>query len=130
MVPNPFPYPLGVGIDVCKVSRLARLLHAQRLCNRWARRVFTRLEWPALWHQFQMTRSATRAATEKTDMTTSGVSAEERPCQMLDRVPTDSSILMLPEIPMSWSSMTGVENETLFYERSPVGLLARYVAGR
>ncbi|KAL8809861.1 MAG: hypothetical protein Q9200_003044 [Gallowayella weberi] len=54
MPPKPFPFPIGVGVDICHVSRLSRLLLNKQddFVTRWARRVFTRHEWPHLWEKF------------------------------------------------------------------------------
>lgn len=53
MAPKPFPYPLGVGVDMCHIPRLYRILGQQgNYVTRWARRVFTRLEWPHLSQKF------------------------------------------------------------------------------
>ncbi len=52
MAPKPFPYPFRVGIDVCKVSRITKIHRDVKFRNLWARRVFTRLEWPALLRKY------------------------------------------------------------------------------
>ncbi|KAL9103156.1 MAG: hypothetical protein Q9163_001761 [Psora crenata] len=56
MVPKPFPYPLGVGTDICNTNRIAGLLRLRDVRERWVRRTFTRLEWPAIWQSFQRVR--------------------------------------------------------------------------
>lgn len=53
MVPKAFPYPIGVGTDICQVHRIASFLRRRDIRERWARRVFTRLEWPSLWRAFK-----------------------------------------------------------------------------
>lgn len=51
MGPKPFPYPIGVGIDICQFTRLYHnLSHDSERVTRWARKVFARREWPIL-HQ-------------------------------------------------------------------------------
>ena len=46
MPPRPFPFPLGVGVDACRTDRMLDILENDARLNRWAKRVFTRLEWP------------------------------------------------------------------------------------
>lgn len=53
MPPKPFPLPLGVGVDIIKLSRLKLLLRNHYALNRWAQKTFNRLEWPALVEVFQ-----------------------------------------------------------------------------
>ena len=53
MPPKPFPFPLGIGIDIVKISRLAGILKDEKRFNQWARRVFSRLEWPQILHACQ-----------------------------------------------------------------------------
>ncbi|KAL8967383.1 MAG: hypothetical protein Q9197_005458 [Variospora fuerteventurae] len=49
MAPKPFPYPIGVGVDICHIPRLyATLGHPSEYVTRWARKIFTRQEWPCL----------------------------------------------------------------------------------
>lgn len=62
MPPRPFPYPISSGIDACSVHRIASILRSPDLTNRWARRVFTRLEWPGLWSRFLETQRALAAS--------------------------------------------------------------------
>lgn len=54
MPPKPFPYPIGIGIDVCKPSRILHLMRDHRTLNRWLRKVFNRLEWPQLVSRFKI----------------------------------------------------------------------------
>lgn len=53
MPPRPFPYPLGTGIDICKVSRVANIIRDDGNATRWVAKVFSRLEWPAIWRRFK-----------------------------------------------------------------------------
>lgn len=53
MVPKAFPFPIGVGTDICQIHRIAAILRRRETRERWARKVFTRLEWPSLWRAFQ-----------------------------------------------------------------------------
>ena len=53
MAPKPFPFPIGVGVDICHLRRLSFILNKQDdYVTRWARKVFTRQEWPSLWQSF------------------------------------------------------------------------------
>ncbi|KAI4110543.1 MAG: hypothetical protein LQ339_001409 [Xanthoria mediterranea] len=53
MVPKPFPFPVGVGVDICHVKRISSILNKQDdYVTRWAKKVFTRQEWPSLWQSF------------------------------------------------------------------------------
>lgn len=56
MPPKPFPYPLQVGVDICNVNRLARIQRNENFRNLWARKVFTRLEWPYLVDRYRRAR--------------------------------------------------------------------------
>lgn len=136
MVPKAFPYPLGIGVDVCRVSRVAHLLQKQNLCNRWARKVFTRLEWSALWNHVKKAQLMAAADTWKgngIDMTITP--GEQTSCSRNDP-PTDNSIWMLPELPeRSLSRRSSIQSKVAdngadFDGRSPIELLARHLAGR
>lgn len=53
MAPKPFPYPIGVGVDICHIPRLHNIVGKRSdYVTRWARKIFTRLEWPHLWQKF------------------------------------------------------------------------------
>ncbi|KAL9042475.1 MAG: hypothetical protein Q9214_003768, partial [Letrouitia sp. 1 TL-2023] len=55
MPPKPFPFLLGVGVDIARIARFTRLLErGDQEFLRWARRVFTRLELPALQEQCRL----------------------------------------------------------------------------
>jgi hypothetical protein len=54
MPPKPFPYPIGIGIDVCQPIRVLKLLTDSRTLNHWLMKVFNRLEWPALRSRFKL----------------------------------------------------------------------------
>ena len=49
MGPKPFPFSIGVGTDICQVSRVRHIAANGTLLNSWARKVFTRHEWPTLY---------------------------------------------------------------------------------
>ncbi|KAL8656831.1 MAG: hypothetical protein Q9226_002523 [Calogaya cf. arnoldii] len=54
MAPKPFPFPVGVGVDICHLKRFFRILNSRQDDNatRWAKKVFTRQEWPGIWQSF------------------------------------------------------------------------------
>ena len=53
MAPKPFPLPVGIGVDICQIRRLSFMLNKQDdYVTRWAKKVFTRREWPSLWQSF------------------------------------------------------------------------------
>lgn len=74
MPPKPFPFPLGVGVDIMELSRLKPLLGNQYALNRWAQKIFNRLEWPDLLKVF-------------------------RTVSVQDRRPQSQSQLLLPKFP-------------------------------
>lgn len=51
MPPKPFPFALGVGTDICRVARLVHVANDAVRLNLWAKRVFTRLEWPMVYER-------------------------------------------------------------------------------
>lgn len=56
MPPKPFPYPIGVGVDICHIPRLYNIVgKPDDYITRWAKKIFTRLEWPQLWQKFHET---------------------------------------------------------------------------
>ncbi|KAI4101449.1 MAG: hypothetical protein L6R37_004924 [Teloschistes peruensis] len=53
MAPKPFPYLIRQGVDICRVSRVSKILEKpSHELLRWALKIFTRQEWPQLWRQF------------------------------------------------------------------------------
>lgn len=48
-----FPFPIGIGIDLIQTTRIEGILKDQYKLNRWAQRIFTRLEWPFISHHCQ-----------------------------------------------------------------------------
>lgn len=63
MGPKPFPFSIGIGTDICQVSRVRHIAADVTLWNSWARKVFTRHEWPTLYQ---------RIASEGTEARTHG----------------------------------------------------------
>ena len=45
MPPKPFALPLSVGTDIARVSRFTNLTKNELNFNRFAQKIFTRLEW-------------------------------------------------------------------------------------
>lgn len=128
MVPKPFPYPLGVGIDVCQVHRVASFLRTEDSRNRWARRVFTRLEWPAVLNQYLLTQ---RTAIEE-QLTDKG---KDWMIRRKSHGNQNDAIWVLPVLPPlnpdKGQSMFGSEYyKATSNERSPISQLGRYLAGR
>ena len=128
MVPKPFPYPLGIGVDVCKVSRVMRLIQNYRLCNRWARKVFTRLEWPALWDRMKEAQLTATADTGNGHRKDSLIGIEDDPTRTQSSAPTDNFIWMLPDV--SEDRCGSSDSEAVSHEHSPLKVLARHLAGR
>ena len=125
MAPKPFPFPLGIGIDVCKSVRIVHFLQSSRLSNQWARKVFTRLEWPDLLRQFESTRL------QMVDVTGDAI--------RIDRNSMDTRYgWLLPDIPIKGSnddlygirSRETVSGESLIHEHTPTASLIGYLAGR
>ena len=54
MPPKPFPSRLRVGTDICQVSRLAHIASNVKYLNSWANKIFTRIEWPALYQRLTL----------------------------------------------------------------------------
>lgn len=54
MPPRSFPLGLRVGTDICRVSRLAHIASNANHLNLWAKKIFTRIEWPALYQRLTL----------------------------------------------------------------------------
>lgn len=131
MIPKPFPFPIEVGVDICRTARIASLLRQERTRNRWAQRVFTRLEWSALVRRFQR---VDRADGE----TYSQAQARQQQLKYARQEPEEGmgdpqqDIWMLPKL----SSLTSIlEDQDAYWsaigdDRSRLGILARHLAGR
>lgn len=107
MPPKPFPYPIGVGSDICSTSRVAALVADPRLFSRFGRKLFTRLEWPSLLRKILETKA--KDLTENIDYRN----------RLKRRLP----ILHLPRIIDSTATLNGTE-------KTPEGALVRFCAGR
>ena len=107
MPPKPFPFPLSVGSDICSMERIGSIVHAPTSFNRFARRVFTRLEWPSLLDMISKTGAKHL------------ISNRDYAYRLEKRLP----ILYLPTIDISNTILTGEE-------KSNEGELVRYLAGR
>ncbi len=127
--PRPFPFPLGIGTDVCRVNRIAAILRYEYTRNRWARKVFTRLEWPALCRRLQRLEKTTGEPAGQVDVTSDQKLGKED--QTVARN-SETAIWMLPRL-SRYSSIFEDENSywsTIADERSALGALARHLAGR
>ena len=130
MAPKPFPFAIGIGIDLCRVSRIAAILRHEHTLNRWARKIFTRLEWPALCRRLQrVEQSLGEPLVEEANTGNDRALGDES--QVVARH-HDNANWMLPKL--SGYSLTFEVDE--FYwsaiadERSTLGALARHLAGR
>lgn len=124
MAPKPFPFPIGVGVDVCKIHRIAALVRQVDLRNRWARRIFTRLEWTGLCRRIQQANllegePISQAKKERQNNTEKGLGSD---IWTLPKLSKHSSILGNDDESAYWSAITD--------DRSRLGRLARYLAGR
>ena len=131
MIPKPFPFPIEVGVDICRTARIASLLRQERTRNRWAQRVFTRLEWPALVRRFQRVDRADgetykQAQKRQQQLRYARQEAKEGMGIM------EQDIWMLPKL----SFLTSIlDNQEAYWsaigdDRSRLGILARHLAGR
>lgn len=126
MAPKPFPFPINVGVDVCKINRIAALIRQNDLRNRWARRVFTRLEWTGLCRRCQQANllegepisQAKKEMQNRTD-SENKVGSDIWALPLLSK---HSLVLENDDESAYWSAITD--------DRSRLGRLARYLAGR
>ena len=129
MAPKPFPFPIGIGVDMCLVNRVAAILRYEHARNRWARKIFTRLEWPALCRTFQRVENAIGEPVGQPD------AASDQKLDNEDQATPgyyDDAIWMLPRL--SGYSST-FDDEKLYWsaianKRSTLGALAHHLAGR
>ena len=130
MAPKPFPFPVGIGIDLCRVNRIAAILRHEHTLNRWARKVFTRLEWPALCRRLERVEKASgEPLREGADAGKDQVQGNESHA-VANHI--DNARWMLPKL--SGYSST-FEADELYWsaiadERSTLGALAHHLAGR
>lgn len=127
--PKPFPFPIGIGTDVCRVNRIAAILRREYTRNRWVRKVFTRLEWPALHKKFQDIEKAKGEPIEQANLANDqNLGDEGQPAAnyytkigwMLPKLSGYSSIFRNEK--SYWSAIAD--------DRSALGGLARHLAGR
>ena len=123
MPPKPFPFPIGVGVDICRVNRIAALLRKEHIRNIWARKVFTRLEWPAVCRRFQRTN---RSEAESVG------DSERAQDTVTDKRDVTEETWKLPNLSKHSEVL---EDETAFWStiadgRSKLSTLAQYLAGR
>ena len=129
MAPKPFPFPIGIGIDACRVNRIAAILRREHTRNRWVRKVFTRLEWPALCRRLQRIEKALGGPNGQADAAGDPELDSENDV-IADHY--DNSIWLLPRLSKYFSVF---EDERLYWsavadERSALGALSRHLAGR
>ena len=132
MAPRPFPFQLGVGIDICRITRIVALLRQESTRNRWARRVFTRLEWMALCRRFERVNQLQAGEPVEQKMINYQQSNQENQDAPEGIKNPEKDLLMLPKL----SNLSSVFEDTEAYTaaigdaRSPLGSLARHLAGR
>lgn len=130
MAPKPFPFPFGIGIDLCRVNRIAAILRHGHTRNRWARKVFTRLEWPALCRRLQRVEKALgEPLGEEANAGSDQVLGNEIQAVANHH---DNANWMLPKL-TGYSSTFEVDEfygSAIADERSTLGALARHLAGR
>ena len=130
MTARPFPIPIGIGLDVCRVERVGAILRDARTRNRWARKIFNRLEWPHLYKRLQRMDDSIGELAGQDDE-----EADEQKVEVQDQAVAkdhDNTVWMLPGL-SRYSSI--FKNENLYNsaiadERSDLGRLARHLAGR
>lgn len=124
MAPKPFPFPFSVGVDVCRISRIAALLRHKDVRNRWARRVFTRLEWPVICRRFERAnRLEGHSVREAQKERQQSADVEKKP---------ENDIWMLPDLSTQAEILgdDGVFQSAVADPRSRLGALAGFLAGR
>lgn len=126
MAPKSFPFPIGVGVDVCKINRIAALTRQDDLRSRWARRVFTRLEWAGLCRRCQRANILEGEPIKQTkremQKNTDSKKRSGSDIWSLPKLSKYSEILENDDQSAYWSAITD--------GRSRLGKLARYLAGR
>ena len=123
MAPKPFPFPISVGVDICRIRRIADLIRQETIRNRWARRIFTRLEWPALCRRFQRATYQAEDSKSLRKIEKQGATVEESSAENIWTLPK------LTKHPDLFDDQQGYL--TLIQdERSKIGVLVRHLAGR
>ncbi|MCJ1230951.1 hypothetical protein MMC12_007625 [Toensbergia leucococca] len=109
MPPKPFPFPIGVGVDICRVARVRKIIEDDLKVNRWARKFFTRLEWPRLLREFQKIKTEPfEQAPNEHGSSTSGLS------ELLKQAPNElgsSKNEIFPMTPYPSSPTAAVDSE-------------------
>lgn len=118
MAPKPFPYPLGIGTDICHIHRIHCLMQNESTVNRWLRKVSSRLEWPYLVRKFNMSLDS------PTSLPANDVDLNLKLPHVWEREPVKADWLQNPR-------MTGTSSEPERL-RLKVGTrnLAQFLAGR
>ena len=130
MAPKPFPFPLGVGVDICRISRIAALLRQEKIRNQWARRVFTRLEWPALCKRFEHANCVEGELFKSPNQERNDENNNDYTMRTEDIC--SNNVWMLPELS---EHSEVLEDSKLYWStiadgRSKLAVLAHYLAGR
>ncbi|KAL9129080.1 MAG: hypothetical protein Q9217_002387 [Psora testacea] len=134
MVPKPFPYPISIGTDICNVYRIAGLLRLRDVRERWVKRTFTRLEWPAIWQSFLRVRlnSDGKKSIGVKDYDFFVKKAEDAASELDEE--DKSGIWRLPDLSTSDIELRIMAKESfnkmIGDEKSPLGQLTRHLAGR
>ena len=119
MAPKPFPFPFSIGVDICNIKRVAAILRRENVCNQWARKVFTRLEWRALCERFIEANRSEERSRENSMQDNKNIEGRDHSC-LLPKLSRHSRVLDDPTLFLS----------TLADARSQLTILARHLAGR
>lgn len=128
-VAKPFPSSYGLGHDICHTERLVAILRQENTRNRWARRVFTRLEWPVLISRFL------RAGGIETDFVSKEGQRQPQDSEVADRSSRSGSNnagahLMLPKLPGLTALPKKSEQSGAAIADPLLSKLVRHLAGR
>ena len=132
MVPKPFPYPIGVGTDICSINRIAGLLRLRDTRERWIRRTFTRLEWPGIWQSFQRVRLA--ASYNGGSTAVKDYEFFVKKVEDAARATEVDGVWRLPDLATATNDLHNLGlnafNKIVADEKLPLGQLTRHLAGR
>ena len=133
MTPKAFPFPIGVGVDICHINRIAAIFRREHLRNRWVRRVFTRLEWPALQTRFDRANASTGLPLNQI-FADNDRSSVDRSKEILEGNEISTHSWSLPKL-SEFSSRLEDADESIYWsaiadERSTLRTLIRHLAGR
>lgn len=129
---KPFPSPYCPGHDICQISRIAAILRDEATLSHWARRVFTRLEWPALVRRFEQAGGIGKDSNMVTGVRGYQQSRKEDTLAGEGGRTQHPPFRMLPTLPI-YTQLSQESNkfEAAFAdESSPLRGLVRHLAGR